>query len=66
MLKIDTGYKDKRGKKIYLNQYARTYDRKGHEWIGIIDTCKTRCKENCGNGCKKKWNICYSSICFFE
>lgn len=52
MIQIDTGYKDKKGQKIYLGQYAKTHDREGHEWVGIIDTCKTKCKENCWNGCK--------------
>lgn len=37
MLQIDTGYKDKKGKKIYLGQYAVTIDREGNKWIGIIE-----------------------------
>ena len=52
MLQIDTGYKDKKGQRIYFDQYAVTTDREGNKWVGKIGTCKDSCIEDCRGNCK--------------
>ncbi|MGW8324086.1 MAG: hypothetical protein ACWGNI_00190 [Desulfobacterales bacterium] len=46
MILIDTGYKDKKGQKIYLDQFAEVFDRHKNRWIGKISTYEGKCINN--------------------